>query len=240
MYYDLHIHSALSPCSDNMMTIHNIFRMAYIQGLDLIAITDHNSLKQQYLLHEVIQDDVLKGKIDFIYGVELQTKENIHILAYFQKNSHLQPIQEWIDDHLIIVDNQVDYYGHQYIFDIHDHIVDEETRLLLSSLDLNVYEVIDMIHHFGGIAVLAHVMAKRYGLYEVYHTIPQDLDYDGIEVDGIKAYRDLKKKCPFIRDELILMNSDAHQLEDINDPIHEIDQNQLDALWRKSLCKKSQ
>ena len=37
MYYDLHIHSALSPCSDDTMTIYNIFHMAYIKGLDLIA-----------------------------------------------------------------------------------------------------------------------------------------------------------------------------------------------------------
>ena len=57
-YYDLHIHSALSPCSDDTMTIHNIFNMAYIKGLDLIAITDHNSLKQQYYLEKVIQSPI--------------------------------------------------------------------------------------------------------------------------------------------------------------------------------------
>ena len=54
MYYDLHIHSALSPCGDDLMTINNIFNMAYIKGLDLIAITDHNSLKQQYYLEKII------------------------------------------------------------------------------------------------------------------------------------------------------------------------------------------
>ena len=85
MYYDLHIHSALSPCSDDTMTIHNIFNMAYIKGLDLIAITDHNSLKQQYYLEKVIQSPILEGKINFIHGVELQSIENIHMLAYFQR-----------------------------------------------------------------------------------------------------------------------------------------------------------
>ena len=70
MYYDLHIHSALLlsfTCSDDTMTIYNIFHMAYIKGLDLIAITDHNSLKQQHHLEKVIQSPILKGKIDFIY-----------------------------------------------------------------------------------------------------------------------------------------------------------------------------
>ena len=55
MYYDLHIHSALSPCGDDTMTINNIFNMSYIKGLELIAITDHNSLKQQNYLEEINQ-----------------------------------------------------------------------------------------------------------------------------------------------------------------------------------------
>ena len=46
MYYDLHIHSALSPCAENEMTPNNICNMALIKGLELIAVTDHNSVKQ--------------------------------------------------------------------------------------------------------------------------------------------------------------------------------------------------
>ena len=78
MFYDLHIHSALSPCSDDDMTLNNIVNMAYIKGLDLIAISDHNSVKQLYYLEEVAKD-----KIDYIYGVEIQTREEIHVLGYF-------------------------------------------------------------------------------------------------------------------------------------------------------------
>lgn len=58
MFYDLHIHSALSPCSDDDMTLNNIVNMAYIKGLDIIAITDHNSVKQLYHLKEVAKDKV--------------------------------------------------------------------------------------------------------------------------------------------------------------------------------------
>ena len=59
MYYDLHIHSALSPCGDDTMTINNIFNMSYIKGLELIAITDHNSLKQQNYLEEIIGNSLI-------------------------------------------------------------------------------------------------------------------------------------------------------------------------------------
>ena len=168
MYYDLHIHSALSPCGDDTMTINNIFNMSYIKGLELIAITDHNSLKQQNYLEEIINHEILKGKIDYIHGVELQSKEEIHILAYFLKDSDLKPIQAWIDSYLIKVPNNPDYYGNQYIFNVNDEIIDHEDNLLISSLDLDIYQIIETSHSFNGIAVLAHVLAKKFGIYEIY------------------------------------------------------------------------
>ena len=202
MYYDLHIHSALSPCGDDTMTINNIFNMAYIKGLELIAITDHNSLKQQFYLEEIINHDILKGKIDYIHGVELQSKEEIHILAYFRKNTDLDIIQKWIDKHLIKVDNQPDYYGNQHIFNANDEIIETENNLLISSLDLDVYEIVDNIHRFNGVAILAHVMAKKYGIFEVYHDIPIDLNYDGIEVTSVKELKELKELCLHLRDDM--------------------------------------
>jgi len=44
-YYDLHIHSCLSPCGDDDMTPNNIAGMAALKGLNIVALTDHNSTK---------------------------------------------------------------------------------------------------------------------------------------------------------------------------------------------------
>lgn len=233
MYYDLHIHSALSPCSDDLMTINNIFNMAYIKGLQLIAITDHNSLKQQYYLEKIIEHDILKGKIDYVHGVELQSSEEIHLLAYFKKGSNLNVIQEWIDKHLIKVKNQSDYYGNQYIFNEFDEVIGIEDNLLISSLDLNVYQIVKKVHEFNGVVILAHVMAKRYGIYEVYHGIPDDLNYDGIEVESIKQLNELKQICKHLKDDYVFFNSDAHNLESISEPINQIDRDIFYQLWRK-------
>ena len=233
MYYDLHIHSALSPCSDDLMTINNIFNMAYIKGLQLIAITDHNSLKQQYYLEKIIKHDILKGKIDYVHGVELQSSEEIHLLAYFKKGSNLNVIQEWIDKHLIKVKNQSDYYGNQYIYNEFDEVIGIEDNLLISSLDLNVYQIVKKVHEFNGVVILAHVMAKRYGIYEVYHGIPDDLNYDGIEVESIKQLYELKQLCKHLKDDYVFFNSDAHNLESISEPINQIDRDIFYQLWRK-------
>ena len=43
LFYDLHIHSCLSPCGDDDMTPANLVGMAAVKGLDVIALTDHNS-----------------------------------------------------------------------------------------------------------------------------------------------------------------------------------------------------
>ena len=45
LYYDLHMHSCLSPCGDDDMTPANLVGMAAVKGLDVIALTDHNSCR---------------------------------------------------------------------------------------------------------------------------------------------------------------------------------------------------
>lgn len=223
MYYDLHIHSALSPCGDNTMTINNIFNMAYIKGLDLVALCDHNSLKQQFYLENVINNDILKGRVDYIHGVELQSKENIHILAYFLKNTDLTKIQSWIEEHLPDEKNDIEFYGHQYIFNDADEVIEEYETLLIQSLDLSVHEIIDAIHDFGGFVVLAHVLSKRFGAYQVLGQDIVSLNYDGIEVTSLKEMKDLKTLCENIKDEFVFISSDAHYLEDISEPMYTLD-----------------
>ena len=87
--------------------------------------------------------------------------------------------------------------------------------MLISSLDLNVYQIVKKVHEFNGVVILAHVMAKRYGIYEVYHGIPDDLNYDGIEVESIKQLNELKQLCKHLKDDYVFFNSDAHNLESI-------------------------
>ena len=43
LFYDFHMHSCLSPCGDDDMTPANLVGMAFVNGLQAIALTDHNS-----------------------------------------------------------------------------------------------------------------------------------------------------------------------------------------------------
>lgn len=228
MFYDLHIHSALSPCSDDDMTLNNIVNMACLKELDLIAITDHNSVKQLYHLADVAQD-----KIRFIYGVEIQSREEIHVLAYFLDKQLLDTFQAFLDCYLIEEPNDEYYFGHQYIFNEVDEVVNEERRLLIKSLNLSLVEIIDWIHHHRGIAILAHAMSERFSIMNVFMRIDEDLDIDGIEVTKEDHQTLLMEKFPYLKNQFWLMNSDAHRLEMISEPIHQFDEKEFFGLWRK-------
>ena len=227
MYYDLHIHSCLSPCSDDSMTINNIVNMALIKELELIAITDHNTTKHLELFKQIANQ-----KIHILYGVELQTKEEIHILAYFKNDQPLKQLQNWLDEHLITIKNNPAFFGNQYILDKNDQIIDQEPNLLITSLNTTLEQTIQFIHELNGKVVLAHVFNQRYSIFSQLGFIPNDLCFDGIEVKNEDEIHQIKTQYPQTRDCLFLINSDAHQLIDISEPIHTITTQQLKNFWR--------
>jgi len=224
IYYDLHIHSALSPCSDDDMTLNNIINMACLKELDLIAVSDHNSLKQLKFLKQLANN-----KIDFLYGVEIQTKENIHVLGYFYNDFYLENIQSYLDKHLIKKINNSEFYGNQIIYDENDKIIGYEKYLLISCLDQSLEEVIEVIHQFQGKAILAHVK-RKYGIIAQIGTIPQQLEFDGIEINQEKDRDELFLEYPFLKDKICLINSDAHHLWSINEAEHYLNEKEYNLL----------
>ena len=78
-YYDLHMHSCLSPCGDMDMTPNNIVGMSKLLGLNIIALTDHNSvLNCEAVIKLAKENDILA-----IAGMELTTMEEIHVVCLF-------------------------------------------------------------------------------------------------------------------------------------------------------------
>ena len=78
-YYDLHLHSCLSPCGDMDMTPNNITGMAKLLGLDIIALTDHNTCRN-------CEATIAAGKengVVVVPGMELTTSEDIHAVCLF-------------------------------------------------------------------------------------------------------------------------------------------------------------
>ncbi|MFN2305259.1 MAG: PHP domain-containing protein, partial [Anaerolineales bacterium] len=76
---ELHVHTVLSPCAGVEMIPPLIVQTALENGINLIAITDHNASENV--------DAVMKAAqgldLTVLPGMELQTEEEVHSLCLF-------------------------------------------------------------------------------------------------------------------------------------------------------------
>lgn len=228
MRVDLHIHSALSPCASDDMTPHNIVNMAKICGLEMISVCDHNTLGQQRVMAEVAR----KLDMGYVYGVEVQSIEEVHLCIYFQDYSRAMAFDAWLKEHLPLIRNDVRYFGNQWLFDEADEVVAGEDVLLLQSVNQSMENIIRKAHQCQGIVSLAHVCDKANSIMTQLGFIPRHLEFDLIEVKNQAQKEMVQQLHPWLKEVLWIRNSDAHYLQDIDHFEEDIDIRKWKALWR--------
>lgn len=209
--YDFHIHTALSPCGDSDMTPNNIINMAKLKNLDAIAITDHNSTANCEACIEVASGE----NIIVIPGVELQTKEEIHMLCLFKDLKSTSDFQQIIDSRFNSNINNSDIFGKQLVFDKNDQIIREEKNMLISALNITLKEVCGMVIKYGGIILPAHVDRASYSIISNLGFIPKELPLKNIELSNYCNINKFLTNHTQLKRYRILRNSDAHDLQNI-------------------------
>lgn len=204
---DLHMHSCLSPCGDELMTPNNIVNMAYIKGLDMIAVADHNTARHLPAIEKVAK----AVGVGLLPAMEITTMEEVHLLAYFRSVEKAVEFSDVIYPHLPPIKNKPAIFGEQLELDEDDEPVRSEEKLLISALDLSINELTEMILDFGALAVPAHINRGSNGLLQALGFIPPGVDFSALEVSiGMPLPH---KGMP---DHLIhLHSSDAHYLENM-------------------------
>lgn len=214
VYYDLHIHSALSPCGDDDMTPNNIVNMALIKGLDVIAVTDHNSCGNLRAVMEVAGDNLL-----VIPGMEVETAEEVHILCYFPTIEKAEEMWEILKKNSLGIKNKPDIFGHQLYMDKEDEVVGEEENLLVSATTLTIDQVFEITRELGGVPVPAHIDKSSYSVISNLGFISEDLGVTAVEITS----RNREKMEEEYKNFVILTDSDAHYLGDISEPVYYLD-----------------
>lgn len=214
--YDLHIHSALSPCGDEDMTPNNIVNMALLKGLDLIAVTDHNSGKNLPAVMEVGKRQGLM----VVPGIEVQTREEVHILCYFKNLQSALKLDEIIYNCLPDIDNNEEIFGRQLIFDSQDQVIGKIDKLLLSSSALSVNDVFVLTKGLGGICIPAHVDRPAYSITYNLGFIPPSLNVKTVEFSKKDSPETIIKRHPFLKKYNYIVSSDAHFLWEISEREH--------------------
>ena len=212
-YYDLHIHSCLSPCADNDMTPNNICGMAVLGGLNIVALTDHNSCKNCPAFFKAAKR---YGLIP-VAGMELTTAEDIHMICLFEELSDAMAFGEFVDAKRIRIKNRTDIFGDQMITDEDDEIIGTDEFLLPNATELTVDEVPAAVGLFKGVCYPAHVDRQANGIIATLGVFPEDLAVNCSEFHGKENVGAYIKKYNGLDGKRIIISSDAHYLWDIRD-----------------------
>ena len=213
-YCDLHIHSCLSPCADDDMTPWNLVGMARVKGLDVIALTDHNTALNT---PEAVAAGEAYG-VQVIPGMEITSREEVHILGYFSSVQDALAVGDTVYAHLPQVQNQPALFGNQIIIGPDDAPSGTLGKLLINATDLSVAEVCALVRSFGGIPVPAHINRGANGMIGALGLMPFLPEYPVVEVYPGVA-------CPAYatKGRFVLHSSDAHRLEDLQERTFSLD-----------------
>lgn len=216
---DLHMHSCLSPCGDNDMTPYNLTNMAKLMGYDMIALTDHNSC----LNCEAAVKAGEKIGLTVIPGMELCTAEEIHNVCLFQSCKAANIFSEFIRDTMPDIDNKTEIYGEQIIMDDTDNILGYENRLLTLASSISEDDLVKTVTEYGGVCFPAHLDRASYSLLSVLGFLYPELGFTAAGFSR-KAYIPMYlEKHPLLKKMKTFQNCDAHYLEDIPEPMNQID-----------------
>ncbi len=213
-YCDLHIHSCLSPCADDDMTPWNLVGMARVKGLDVIALTDHNTALNTL---EATAAGEAYG-VQVIPGMEITSREEVHILGYFSCAQDAMAAGDTVYAHLPQVQNQPALFGNQIIIGPDDAPSGTLGKLLINATDLSVEEVCALVRSFGGVPVPAHINRGANGMIGALGLMPFLPEYPVVEVyPGVD--------CPAyaVKGRFVLHSSDAHRLEDLQERTFSLD-----------------
>lgn len=212
---DLHLHSCLSPCGDGDMTPGNIVGMSLLNGLQIVALTDHNSTKNCPAFFKIAKAN---GIIP-VAGMELTTAEDVHAVCLFRDLESAMAFGEYVDAHRFKIKNQPEIFGEQLITDENDEVIGSEEYLLLNASYLSLEEAYAEVISRGGVCYPAHIDRSSNGIIAMLGDFPPDPHFTAFELGDIASLERCLDEYPVLRERGLtyVASSDAHYLTDISE-----------------------
>lgn len=207
---DLHVHTVVSPCAEVEMIPPLIVQEALARGINLIGITDHNSSANV----AAVQKAAMGTGLTVLPGMELQTREEVHLLCLFDQLEQLEKWQELVNTHLPPLENNIEYFGEQFIVDETGDFIRRETQLLLTSASLTLEQAVEEILNLGGLAVPAHVNRSAFSLIANLGFVPPGVSFDALEISRHLSPQQACQKFPQLSQFPLIQNGDVHRLDE--------------------------
>ncbi|UCG30565.1 MAG: PHP domain-containing protein [candidate division WOR-3 bacterium] len=208
---DLHVHTCLSPCADLTMSPKRIVETGLKKDLDIIAVCDHNSAENVAAAIKASRNT----ELTVLAGMEITSSEEAHVIGLFSTSDAAQILQDLIYENLTAGDNDERLFGAQIVVNEFDEIEGYNKRLLIGATNLTIGRIVDEIHRLKGIAIASHVDREAYSIIGQLGFIPEDLDFDALEISSALTIAEAKNRFPEIDKYTLVSSSDAHFLDDI-------------------------
>ena len=207
---DLHLHTCLSPCADSDMSPRAIVEKSIAEKIDIIAVCDHNASENA----EFVVRSAEGKPIIVLPGMEVTSREEVHILALFDTIESLWEIQGIIYDHLAGT-NREEFFGYQAIVNDRDEVEGFNDRFLLGATGLSLSEIVDCIHRYGGIAIASHIDRGSFSIMSQLGFLDPEIPFDALEIAHQTGISGGRLKYPELYLYPFIESSDAHFIDDI-------------------------
>ncbi len=212
--YDLHIHSCLSPCGEEEMTPSNIVAMAALKGLDVVALTDHNSSRNCPAFMELAEEQGILA----LPGMELTTEEEVHVVCLFAELEDALSFDAYVYERLQAVPLREDIFGKQEILDSQEQVIGKIGLLLINATTIRFENVFDLMEKFHGVMIPAHIDKSSNSLLTNLGFVPDNSRFRTYELANPGNNEKIVEKNPYCSTCRMIVNSDAHRLEQISEP----------------------
>ncbi len=208
---DLHLHSCLSPCADITMVPGEVTTRLVARGIRVASVTDHNACCNAYAFARAFD----RAGILFVPGVEVTTREEVHILCYFETLSTLWEFARTLFRAFPRIGNDPDRFGYQLICNEHDEFVGQFPFLLSMASFFSIDDLVDLVHERQGVAIPSH-LDRRSGLLYQLGIIPEKPVFTTYEIAHKTNMQRIAGQISGVRQ--FVSNSDAHNLDSIGPP----------------------
>ena len=209
------------------MSVNNIVNMAKLKGLEIIALTDHNSCKNCPAFLEVAKGAGIRA----LPGMEINTSEEVHAVCLFKNLADAMAFDKYVFDRLPDVENRTDVFGEQLLLDELDNVTGFIKKLLINAAGISFFELHDLMKSYNGLYFPAHVDRNSFSLTSNLGIVPHDCVMDAFELADIKNLSSVIEQNVVFSGLSMLKNSDAHHLWDISEAIYTLDDKLI-----KSIC----
>jgi PHP family Zn ribbon phosphoesterase len=206
---DLHVHTVLSPCAAVEMIPPLIVQAALEKNIELIAITDHNASANVGAVQKAAEGTGLT----VLPGMELQSREDVHLLTLFETLDELKTWQTEVDKALPNLPNQSAFFGEQFVVDETGEYIRTEERLLSTATRLSIDEVFERVSALGGVVIPAHVERLSYGLFPTLGLISENWNVPALEISRHTTPEKAARMFPALGRHPLIQSGDVHQLD---------------------------